>query len=53
MILEIAFFAQERAKKQTEDTSFVGMPVSKNEFVQEIGRAGRAEERVDRYFLSY
>lgn len=28
-----------------------GLPVSKNEYVQEIGRAGRAEERVKSYII--
>lgn len=32
-------------------TVHFGMPVSKNEFVQEIGRAGRAEEKVTSYVL--
>ena len=32
-------------------TVHFGMPVSKNEFVQEIGRAGRAEERVTSYVV--
>ena len=32
-------------------TVHFGMPVSKNEFVQEIGRAGRAEEKVTSYVV--
>lgn len=32
-------------------TVHFGMPVSKNEFVQEIGRAGRAEEKVTSYVI--
>jgi superfamily II DNA helicase RecQ len=32
-------------------TIHFGMPVSKNEFVQEIGRAGRAEEKVTAYVV--
>jgi superfamily II DNA helicase RecQ len=32
-------------------TVHFGMPVSKNEFVQEIGRAGRAEEKVTAYVV--
>lgn len=32
-------------------TVHFGMPVSKNEFVQEIGRAGRADEKVTAYVI--
>ena len=32
-------------------TVHFGMPVSKNEFVQEIGRAGRADEKVTSYVI--
>ncbi len=32
-------------------TVHFGIPISKNEFVQEIGRAGRADERVTSYVL--